>query len=64
MVAEGLALFRAFCGTCVRRGRGEGLERSVTVDPWTVCESSSLADEETLIESGGVPEPFDDGVDL
>lgn len=56
MVADGDALLSTFCVAKVRRGRGEGLERRVTVDPCMVC-SSSLADEETLIESGGVEEP-------
>jgi hypothetical protein len=36
----------------------------VTVDPWMVCESSSLADDETLMESGGVTEPYEDGFEL
>jgi len=64
VVADGEALLSGFCDACVRRGRGEGLERRVTVDPWIVCESSSLADEDTLMESGGVEKPCDDGGDL
>jgi hypothetical protein len=64
VVADGEALLSGFWDACVRRGRGEGLERRVTVDPWIVCESSSLADEDTLIESGGVEEPCEESVDL
>ena len=65
IVAEGYALFSTFCWVpCVRRGRGDGLPIRDTVDPWIVCESSSLADEDTLMESGGVENPFEYGLDL
>jgi len=64
VVADGEALLSGFWVPCVRRGRGDGLARRVTVDPCIVCESSSLADEDTLKESGGVDEPCEEGVDL
>jgi hypothetical protein len=65
-VAEGVALFRFLCCDvwAVRRGRGDGLESSDTADPWTVCGSSSLAEDEALKESGGVTVPREEGVDI
>lgn len=66
IVGDGVALFRFLSCTdgAVRRGRGDGLESRDTVEPWTVCDSSSLAEDEMLKESGGVTVPRDDGVDM
>lgn len=63
IVGDGVALLRFLCWA-VRRGRGDGLESSDTVEPWTVCDSSSLAEDEMLKESGGVTAPRDEGVDM
>jgi hypothetical protein len=66
MVEEAAGPLRGFrdAKPSIRRDLGDGLESEEVVDPWIVCESSSsLAEAETLWESGGVIVPREDGLD-